>query len=601
MAGLNDIRRNGWAAATHAKLINGYNAIFVNQYLASWVTAGDASVTKVGSWGAGYTASAVGGKSVNLGIYSTTLNDTAIWTFTGTTLVVGLMGADGVGGSSYDYAFCKIYIDGVLVATLNENGQWDGVSDGVNDNKRGTFPVIFTGLSAGSHTVKVVQNTAGKYLVIDYFGTLVAPSAGKPLMIYHDPYLTSAGYATSPSNASNAIVDSLNTLIDSLKNVYVGWGFPVYRAQTNSYYNPATDAGGDGIHPIDQGYLHMFQAGKAQFATTLIPASPGTIYFTNNGKAYVGLPTGEVKAFAYDGDTSSYIRNQTTNTQTGGFKLSGTGTVGTVVATSATLGNITSSSATGVLLSFTPVASQTMIAAGGTISGSVITTNFGISASSGLLWVQRNLSSASGAYSGLALAVQGSGNRTGGAQITLRNDGISREYVFGYDVFDHRFKFTWGNQAQFNGRNLFSLDSTGQLRIATPVNGTSTDSVLKWRSSDSAVTKVATSDICGYKVYTALLSQASTSDPTTIVLGTNTIGTIVWTRNSVGNYTGTLTGAFTSNKTWLICQKGDGGGSFVNGLLSRSSANALTLDVRDNGNTLIDVFTNLSIEIRVYP
>jgi hypothetical protein len=103
------------------------------------------------------------------------------------------------------------------------------------------------------------------------------------------------------------------------------------------------------------------------------------------------------------------------------------------------------------------------------------------------------------------------------------------------------------------------------------------------------------------KIYTVLLSQTGTSDPTATVLGTNEIGSIVWTRNSVGNYTGTLTGAFTANKTWLICQKGDGSGSFINGLLSRGGANTLTLDTRDNTNTLADNFTNMSIEVRVYP
>lgn len=103
------------------------------------------------------------------------------------------------------------------------------------------------------------------------------------------------------------------------------------------------------------------------------------------------------------------------------------------------------------------------------------------------------------------------------------------------------------------------------------------------------------------KIYTILLSQSGTSDPTVTVLGTNEVGSIVWTRNSTGIYTGTLTGAFTANKTWLICQKGDGSGSFVNGLLSRGGANTVVLDVRDNTATLTDNFTNMSIEIRVYP
>jgi hypothetical protein len=103
------------------------------------------------------------------------------------------------------------------------------------------------------------------------------------------------------------------------------------------------------------------------------------------------------------------------------------------------------------------------------------------------------------------------------------------------------------------------------------------------------------------KIYTALLSQSGTGAPTATILGTNEIGSIVWTRNSTGNFTGTLTGAFTSNKTWAVCQKGDMGGSFVNGLLSSSSANTVLLTVTDNAGSSTDNFTNMSIEIRVYP
>jgi len=47
-----------------------------------------------------------------------------------------------------------------------------------------------------------------------------------------------------------------------------------------------------------------------------------------------------------------------------------------------------------------------------------------------------------------------------------------------------------------------------------------------------------------------LITQTSTSAPTVIELE-NTIGPIIWTRTSVGEYEGTLTGAFTANKTYV--------------------------------------------------
>jgi hypothetical protein len=54
-----------------------------------------------------------------------------------------------------------------------------------------------------------------------------------------------------------------------------------------------------------------------------------------------------------------------------------------------------------------------------------------------------------------------------------------------------------------------------------------------------------------YTKYIALISQSSTSAPTVIELE-NTIGPIVWTRNSTGIYYGTLTGAFTLDKTYVM-------------------------------------------------
>jgi hypothetical protein len=62
----------------------------------------------------------------------------------------------------------------------------------------------------------------------------------------------------------------------------------------------------------------------------------------------------------------------------------------------------------------------------------------------------------------------------------------------------------------------------------------------------------AVSDILPtYTKYIALITQTSTSDPTVIELE-NTIGPIVWTRAAQGSYQGTLTGAFTANKTYVM-------------------------------------------------
>jgi len=52
-----------------------------------------------------------------------------------------------------------------------------------------------------------------------------------------------------------------------------------------------------------------------------------------------------------------------------------------------------------------------------------------------------------------------------------------------------------------------------------------------------------------YLVYAAYLSQSGTDAPVAAVLENTLGGTVVWTRNGAGQYTGTLEGAFTLDKT----------------------------------------------------
>lgn len=103
-----------------------------------------------------------------------------------------------------------------------------------------------------------------------------------------------------------------------------------------------------------------------------------------------------------------------------------------------------------------------------------------------------------------------------------------------------------------------------------------------------------------YKKYIALITQTSTSAPTVIELE-NTIGPILWTRVSTGVYYGTLTDAFTANKTYTT--------------LSQSVANSIVL-IRQKTTSIIEIeTTNLhsptaanhdahltknTLEIRVY-
>jgi len=111
----------------------------------------------------------------------------------------------------------------------------------------------------------------------------------------------------------------------------------------------------------------------------------------------------------------------------------------------------------------------------------------------------------------------------------------------------------------------------------------------------------AVSDILPtYKKYIALISQSSTAEPTVIELE-NTIGPIVWTRTAVGIYFGTLTGAFTASKTYVM--------------LSNIETNSIVMAERRDANSIEINTTNLhsptaahhdshlnnnTLEIRVY-
>jgi len=102
-----------------------------------------------------------------------------------------------------------------------------------------------------------------------------------------------------------------------------------------------------------------------------------------------------------------------------------------------------------------------------------------------------------------------------------------------------------------------------------------------------------------YQRYIALISQTSTSAPTVIELE-NTIGPIIWTRKATGEYVGTLSGAFTANKTYATISN-----SLADGIVMiTTTANDITIITTNlHSPTAAKHDSHLSkntIEIRVY-
>jgi hypothetical protein len=96
----------------------------------------------------------------------------------------------------------------------------------------------------------------------------------------------------------------------------------------------------------------------------------------------------------------------------------------------------------------------------------------------------------------------------------------------------------------------------------------------------------------GYKSYVALISQTGTAAPT-ITLLENSLGDIVWTRNSAGTYYGTLTSAFNSGKTFVRINPSSTGTAAV---AARGGDNFITVTTG-----VADSLLSLNpFEIRVY-
>lgn len=111
-----------------------------------------------------------------------------------------------------------------------------------------------------------------------------------------------------------------------------------------------------------------------------------------------------------------------------------------------------------------------------------------------------------------------------------------------------------------------------------------------------------------YKSYMATLTQIGTAAPTIVSNGTgantpleNSLGgAIVWTRTGVGAYVGTLTGAFTANKTVLLPSQSQASDSHVT--MSIASADAVNLNTFNAAQTVTadNRLNTVPIEIRVY-
>lgn len=138
------------------------------------------------------------------------------------------------------------------------------------------------------------------------------------------------------------------------------------------------------------------------------------------------------------------------------------------------------------------------------------------------------------------------------------------------------------------------LTSGGTTKALTAEQG----KVLKGEI-DQKVSSSQLMSIRPYRVYTAVLTQFGTNSPEVIVLE-NTIGEIVWTRVSAGQYLGYLSTGFTNNKTALFYGGSANQNNGYEFFIYRQDLNNLRIVTSSPYATQDSNFLPNTIEIRIY-
>jgi len=152
------------------------------------------------------------------------------------------------------------------------------------------------------------------------------------------------------------------------------------------------------------------------------------------------------------------------------------------------------------------------------------------------------------------------------------------------------------SQTAFVANTFPARASTGSLEQKTI-----TDFALSLLNDADAATARTTLGVPGYLSYVALLSQTGTDAPVATVLENTLGGTVVWTRDNVGVYFGTLAGVFLSGKTFCLTNANYIADDVFVGNMGRTDNNTVKLLAIDVSGGVLDDWSAMSIEIRVYP
>lgn len=264
--GLNDLRRSV-TTQTYNKIRTCTFGILKRAFSSTTqVASGNAAVTRASGTFVQFDARSLGGiydggpiPDPATATFSSTLNATWTWSFTGTDVYVLFSGSNGAAARGD----AEVRIDGNLVDTITDlDNQYDGVSDGAYDNARGPVCKIYWDLAAGAHTIEV-KNISTSPVPIDQFGVLETPAnTGYVFMVqipkvndYAKPGLDQADDAAL--TAGDAIRQEV--LAEFQSRGYKVYFIPIMLGE-GGLYDRSVGTDVDGVHPNDIGHNQIFES-----------------------------------------------------------------------------------------------------------------------------------------------------------------------------------------------------------------------------------------------------------------------------------------------------------------------------------------------------
>ena len=172
-------------------------------------------------------------------------------------------------------------------------------------------------------------------------------------------------------------------------------------------------------------------------------------------------------------------------------------------------------------------------------------------------------------------------------------------------AFSYKYDYFWSGTSGIKLPTGLDTDRPVSPELGT-VRQSSTSNKLEYYNGTSWVTIGAEPT---YKVYRAFVTQSGTSAPTAVIVE-NTLGAVpVWSYNDIGDFTLTLTGSFTLNKTSIDLRfqneitriETNSHGAWehydINFIKFYSMSGGISFILNSDNS----VFTNTYVEILVYP